>query len=772
VAEVTFEEVPDGGLLRWNGEPGVLVELHRAPGANAVLLARDARRRLAELGGRTEGGVHLRVVRDRSREVTGALAQLAVAGLLGLALGTVVLRFLLGSWRPTLALLVVVPASIVIAFGGFYLFGVSLDVVSLAGLALAAGMLVDGAVVVLESIEVARHRAAEGGYRGGDGDDGDGDDPVIRGTRQIALPLVAGFLTTAVVFLPLIYLRGLARAFFGVQAFAIVTTLAVSLALSLTLVPVLARRLARGGRPGVGRSPGRGTYLRLLRRALERPAAVVAAALLLLAAAAALLPALPRELMPEGPSRALRLEYRLPPGTSVAAAAERVVALEGAVGGEGLRGGATQTLSIYRGPEQADTREDEKGELELIFPDPTTASRRRPAVTAALATVPGVVGRVEPRRSAVASAVERSSRRLEVEATAATEARARRLAERLAERLGDTTGDDAVAVAGDADFRRGRPALGVRWDRPRLARLDADAGALAAQLRAGLGDLDAGRVAIEGVEPEILLAATEPADPELLPVRPAADGGEAPRVVPLAAVAALEPRRLAPPLERSDGRPAVRVAVDRDRLAAAGVSPARLAALLAEVPRGADEELRPVGWSFEMARSFTQLRLALALALVLVFLTVAALYESLAVPVVVMTTVPVAAAGALLALAAGGQSLNVMSFLGVVLLAGIVVNNAIVLVHRAEELRGEGAGGADLGGALLAAAGERYRPILMTTLTTLLGMVPLALLGGEGVELRRALAVAVIGGLVTSFFAALFLVPVLHRALTGRRGGG
>jgi len=128
------------------------------------------------------------------------------------------------------------------------------------------------------------------GWRGGDGDDGD-DDPVIRGTRRVALPLLAGFLATAVVFLPLIYMRGLARAFFGVQAFAIVTTLAVSLALSLTLVPVLARRLARGGGPAAGRSPGRERYPRLLRSALDRPAAVVAAALLLLAAAAALLPA-------------------------------------------------------------------------------------------------------------------------------------------------------------------------------------------------------------------------------------------------------------------------------------------------------------------------------------------------------------------------------------------------------------------------------------------------------------------------------------------------
>jgi len=156
----------------------------------------------------------------------------------------------------------------------------------------------------------------------------------------------------------------------------------------------------------------------------------------------------------------------------------------------------------------------------------------------------------------------------------------------------------------------------------------------------------------------------------------------------------------------------------------------------------------------------------LILALVLVFLTVAALYESLTVPLVVMTTVPVAAAGALGVLWLSGQSLNVMSFLGLILLAGIVVNNAIVLVHRIEQLHG--AGSAPLA-AIREAAAERYRPILMTTLTTLLGMIPLAALGGEGIELRRALAVAVSGGLLSSLFAALVVVPVLYQVLVRRR---
>ena len=216
------------------------------------------------------------------------------------------------------------------------------------------------------------------------------------------------------------------------------------------------------------------------------------------------------------------------------------------------------------------------------------------------------------------------------------------------------------------------------------------------------------------------------------------------------------------PLERRNGRPAGRLELN------SGI--ARTTEILRGHVPAADEVVELGGRERELRRSFSQLALALGLALILVFLTIAAIYESLAMPLVVMATVPVAAVGAFGGLAIGGQSLNVMSLLGLILLTGIVVNNAIVLVHRAEQWRGEGLGSLE---AVRTAASERYRPILMTTLTTLLGMLPLAILGGEGVELRRALAVSVSGGLVTSWAATLLLVPVLYTwARSERKNSG
>ncbi|HEX3127087.1 MAG TPA: efflux RND transporter permease subunit [Thermoanaerobaculia bacterium] len=715
VARVSLEEVEDSTFFRLNGQEGALVRVFRAPEANAVALAARVRERVGELAARSGEGLRPVVVADRSQEVVSALEQLGIAALIGVGLGVVVLKVMLGRWRPTLALAVVVPASMLTAFAGFQLGGTSLDVVSLAGLALAAGMLVDSSIVVLEAIEVSR---AAGSPM-----------PAIDGTREISLPVIASFLTTAVVFLPLIYLQGLARAFFGVQAFAIVTSLAASLLFSLTVTPVLS-----GNAPApenLGRSPGRRAYLRLLDWALAHPAAVVLAGTATAAVAVLALAVLPRELVPDAPAHELVVRYRLAPDLAPEAArrlGQRVATIAGTTAG------ASSKMAIQL-PEEPDR--EETGQVVLTYPDAEAAHRARSAVRSALSRLPDVEAWVEPRTSAFVEPIERAGRRLEVLATATTPERAASLAGRVRERLGHNLREVGTWR------NRPRPALLLTWDATRLAELGADRARLEDQVRQGIGEVYAGRMRIDGVEPEILVRPSR--EPELLPVG-------APAIVPLRAVARLTPGLRPAVLERLDGRSAERLVFEGETR-----DPEKL---LAGLSRSADERVAPAGQALELRRAFSQLRLALALSLLLVFLTVAALYESLRLPLVVMATVPVAAGGALGLLAVTGQTLNVLSFLGLILLVGIVVNNAIVLVHRIQErlLRGEA-----MDDAIHGAARERYRPILMTTATTVAGMLPLALLPGEGVELQRALAIGVIGGMVTSTFASLLLVPVLYR---------
>jgi multidrug efflux pump subunit AcrB len=736
----------------------------------------------------------LAVVDDRSREVLGALAELGLGALFGLLLGTAVLRLILGAWRPTLGLAVVVPASLLTAFVGFSLWGAALDVVSLAGLALAAGMLVDSSIVVLEAIETARAQGAP--------------EPAIAGARQIALPVIASFCTTAVVFLPLIYLRGLARAFFGVQAFAIVTSLAASLLFSLTVTPVLAgnrgERRERGGLDektagrAVGRSVGRGHYLRLLDRVLARPFLVVVAALAVAALALLAFTRLPRELVPEAVSSDLVVRWRLAPDLTPEAARKLGVAVEElAARTAGTGGGkAPERTALQLPPPEPGEDRDETGRLFLTFPDVASAASARPRLVAALGRLPDVETWIEPRPSAFVDAIQSAGRRLEVVATAADPARAEALAARAATALGATSAARRRAASGD----RPQAAVLLSWDLARLAALGLDRAEVEAQVRQSLGDQVAGRLRLEGVEPEILVRAVEPADPRLLPVSIPASGepGSLSGVVPLAALARLVPGARPSYLERQDGRPAARRAFE----AVHGDPEVTLARMNQATKRGAGEEISLAGQALELRRAFGQLRLALLLSFALVFLTVAALYESFRIPLVVMVTVPVALGGALGLLLLAGQSLNILSFLGLILLGGIVANNAIVLVHRIEEnrravpaedadrgsvgllapsgafgssqsLRGELSHYPDpvesprdrITAAIRRAAAERYRPIVMTTICTLAGMLPLAALGGPGVELRRSLALAVMGGTLTSVFASLLLVPVLYRAL-------
>jgi HAE1 family hydrophobic/amphiphilic exporter-1 len=738
VAGVSLEEVRDGSFFHLAGREGTLVRVFRAPEANAVALAARVRERTAELGKRAAAGLRVQVVADRSAEVVAALRAMGIAALIGLALGVAVLRLLLGRWRPTLALAVAVPASMLATFSAFHLCGVPLDVVSLAGLALAAGMLVDSSVVVLESIETARARGEA--------------EPEVAGTKQIALPVVAGFLATAVVFLPLVYLQGLARAFFGAQAFAIVASLAASLLFSLTVTPVLARDRRAGA--SRGRTPGRAAYLRLLDGALARPIVPVLAAVAATGIALLALAALPRELVPDAETRDLVVRYRLPPDLAPEAARRLGAAVEArtATALEGTRAGRLAWQSAESDVEASEA--EETGRIELRFADPASAAQARRRLRAALARLPDVEVWVEPRTSAFLQSIEQAGRRLEVVASAATPERAAALARRAEDRLRSTAGLREAGLHRDRD----RAALLLSWDVPRLASLGADRDRLEQQVREALTDQTAGHARIDGTEADIVVRPTEQEDPALLPVA-ASSRAEGAGVLPLGALARLDPGARPPALEREDGLPAVRLAFD------GGLKGNDPAELLRGVARAADERVAPGGQALELRRAFGQLRLALALSLLLVFLTVAALYESLTTPLVVMTTVPVALGGALGLLAAAGQTLNILSFLGLILLAGIVVNNAIVLVHRIEDHLRAGSG---VDEAVRQAGAERYRPILMTTLTTVAGMLPLALLGGEGVELRRSLALAVIGGMTLSTFASLLLVPVLYRFIRYR----
>lgn len=687
LATIALKEVADETEFRTADAPGVLLRVHRAPNANAVALARAVRGRIDDLTPRMRN-VQLRVVADRSSEVTRALAELVFGALAGVLLGTLILRWILGHWRPTLALAVVVPVALLASFTAFYATGIPLDVISLAGLALATGLLVDNSIVVLESIETARD--------------------VARGTRQIIVAVVASSITLVVVFAPLLYLKGLARAIFGEQAIAVVASVAASLLLSLTLTPVLAQR---GGIASSPRNPGQRRYLELLQRALERPRRAIAIAVVatLLTIATGWL--LPHELFARGAAREVVIEMPAQLRFDLWARVRRAV---------------TNARSLTM------TKSEELQSVTATFASTDDAER---AAALLRRELPGAEVRL--RGSAIIEAVGGDARGTEVVLSAPTEAEVANLEKRLL-----ATVKTALPPQRGRNLRE--TALFLQWDEARLASNGVDRRSLERDVRAALGELDAGRADIGIAESEIHLLPTR----GVVPVRL---GGA---IVPLTAAAGVRIAERAPVILHDDGRPARRLLLHEPP---------------AVQPRGT-ERIRIASHARELADAQAQLRLAAILAVILLYLTVAAFYESLLVPLLVMAALPFAAGGGLLSLLVTGQSLNIMSIIGLIFLGGVVVNHTVVLIDRAEQLR---RAGIDELEAIRRAAADRYRPVMMTTVTAILGMLPLALIGGDGVELRRAVAIVVIGGLVTATAGTLLLIPLLHRAIEPlrRRGG-
>jgi hydrophobic/amphiphilic exporter-1 (mainly G- bacteria), HAE1 family len=699
---------------------GVLLRVYRAPNANAVALARDVRNRVRDLGSRLRD-VQVRVVVDRSGEVSRALAELAIAALFGVLLGTLILRWMIGHWSPTLALAVVIPAALLASFTAFYAAGIPLDVISLSGLALATGLLVDNSIVVLESIETARTTGAR--------------DAVLSGTRQIILAVVASSITLMIVFAPLLYLRGLARAIFGEQALAVVVSVAASLVLSLTLTPVLARRQQVSASP---RHPGLKQYVALLERAIAQPARALLIGAALIAAGLAIGLLLRRELFARGAERDVVIEVRTSPDLDPTIARTRL----GDVWSAALSAIERQSLTSMW---LTQTASDKPATIDMQFASARDANAALDRIRPRLATLDAARATVRLRPSAFIEAIGGDADRVELIPSASTETEA----EQLARRVIDAMRRNGFRLADDTRSSDRRLALTLQWDERLLAENNTNRRTIEGDVRSALGNLDSGQADIASAEPAIRLL---PTTPEELAVTPVHIGNA---VAPVSAVAALHLTPRAADVFRDERRPARRLLFEGNDVDAAN------RAIAAVAPQGS-ERIRLSGHARELADSFAQMRLALLLASILLYLTVAAFYESFLLPLPVIAALPFAAAGALAALFITGQTLNIMSLLGLIFLGGVVVNHTVVLLDRVEHLR---AAGVPEDEAIRRAAADRYRPVIMTTLTAIVGMLPLAMFGGPGVELRRSIAVVVIGGLSTATIGTLVLIPLLHRAL-------
>lgn len=777
-------------IIRLNGLEAVEIALYKEGDANTVATSRAVAERIETLRRELPEGLALELVDDQAAFIRAALAEVRQAAMLGALLAIAVVGLFLRERRATAIIAVSVPVSL---FGAFFLMeqvGIGLNLMSLGGLALATGMVVDGAIVVLESI--ARHRAESGTSAAASAAEGAG---------RVAAAVTASVLTTVAVFLPLVFVEGVAGQLFRDQALTVSFAMLASLFVALAVIPMLASREGSGSvtLAEEGAPPGRlraflrlplvllasvvaglrvvldrsgrlldplgerfaGLYLRLARgyaaalpRVLKHKARWLAAAALSFLVAVGAVPLLGFDLVPQFIQDRFHLTVRLPPGTPLA----RTDALAAELAREEAgRAPVTTIYGVSGLGARLDANPVEAGEnvARLLIVLEAGAGRRGEAeamarLRQALAARPGV--ELEFARPALFDL----ARPLEVELVGHDPSALRMASERLMARL--------AATGRFTDLRstieRGQPEVRIEFDQDRLASLGLTSRQVADQVvRAVRGEV-ATRLRSEDRRIDIVVRLSGERRASVEDLAQLLVNPQSARPVRLASVARIAVDEAPSEIRRVNQQRVAVVAgqyLHRDLASAI----AEVEAILAD-PLAPGVSARPGGQSGELAASRDSLVFTLMLAVFLVYLVMAAQFESLLHPFVILLTVPLAVIGVVASLLVTGLPMSAMAMIGLILLAGIVVNNAIVLIDRINQHR---VAGMARRAAILQAADERLRPILMTTLTTVIGFLPMALAGGEGAELRRPLAIAVVGGLSVGTLLTLFVIPALYEAL-------
>lgn len=751
IAEVRDGVMDRRGLVRLDGTETLLLLVERKADANVVRAVEEIRTVLAELEEEHER-IALDVVVDESTFIRAAIGGVTQAVMLGGILAIVVLLVFLKRVRVLLAAAIAVPLSVAVTLVLFEPLEVTFNLISLSGLALGAGMLVDNAIVVIENISRLREQ-------------GQGPLEAARnGVSEVAGAITASTLTTIAVFLPITLVEGLAGRLFRDQSLAVVCSLLASLLVALTVVPLIVSRekqsTVRGERESRFGARLLAGYERALSWSLDHRWTVVMLCALMLMGAGLLITNLPREVIPKTEQGRIDVRITLPTDADLTMVSARASEIESQAKS---RGWAERVLADLGERDQArldlDPRPPYEGDITLLLPPGQRADEILSDVQSL--DLPNDVSikvqRVETQLEQLLTTSDAdilidlvSEERRDAENVVA---RVQQLLEVRPE-LANVRRTDAASV----------PTYQLGFKRDVMNRFGVTAGALTAYLEAGARGSEATTLKTVNEEVPIVIRSRHIDSIERLLAEqiPARDG-----LMPIGEFVTATSVPLPAALIRVEQASVIRLTAD----VAQGYDLGRAISAVNGVTRDAlpiTVRSRVGGAAEVFQQSLFGVGLSLALSLLLVYLILAAQFENLVQPLIILVSVPLAAAGVSFVLALTGQSINLMSLMGAVVLVGIVVNDAIIKTDFINQRR---AAGMPIREAILAAGRDRVRPILMTTITTVLGLLPLAMGFGQGAELRAPLAIAIVGGLTSATILTLFIVPVLYSIVVRKKTG-
>ncbi|MFP4199797.1 MAG: efflux RND transporter permease subunit [Clostridia bacterium] len=757
----TTEEVKS--MTRLDGEPSIALSVSKESGANTVTVSNRVDAAMEDLAGELPAGLRVAEVMDQGRFIVAAIRRVFSNAMIGGALAIAVLFAFLRDWRSTMVTALAIPFAAIVSFTFTSFAGLTMNLLSMGGLALGIGMMVDNAIVVLENVF---RKLDEGGSVVA---------AAVEGTSEVAAAITASTLTTLSVFLPIIFTEGLAAEIFSDLSLTVSAALGASLLIALIGVPLFASRLLRqrgvedvGTRQWHARGFPR-RYGRFLEWSLQNRGWIMVFLVISLVVGAISVPFIDTAFLPQIDDGQIMVDVELPAGTALFRTdsvmeeleseyreipeVDSILTYSGTTVGLGIGGADSATgqiqVTLVEQAQRSRTSEQVGEEIREISRDvPGCEVSVTSGMFASMAgsTLGGYGG----------PSIEVAFRGDDMDVL-------EDITDEMAQSIGEMAGTYDVRTS----FDEGAPELRLVVDRLKAANLGVTPAQIAQTVRtASVGEV-ASRYRVTGAEKDILLIFEEDSvtDREGLLSIPIHLGGG--RVVPLMEV--VESQEEVGP-----------TAIDRIDQSRSGTVTARVfgrtgSEVNAEVARIAEAMNLPPGYTVDLEgeqalieESFGTLAWVAVLGFLLMYLIMSAQFESFAFPLSVIFTVPMSLTGIAAVLAITGRTFDVSAFVGLIVVMGIIVNNAIVMVDYANQLR---RGGMPRREAMVLAGTVRMRPVLMTALTTVLAMVPLALGVGEGTEMQVPLATAVMGGLSVGTVLTLVVLPVMYTLIDDLTGG-
>jgi HAE1 family hydrophobic/amphiphilic exporter-1 len=754
VATVTLGNKEPANIVHFNGERCVGLAIYKETKFNTVKAVEQINEALVTIE-KALPGYSLQQVTNQGRFISNAIGEVQNTALLGILLAVFILFLFLRRLGTTLIVSIAIPISIIATFNLMYFNDLTINIMTLGGLALGAGMLVDNAIVVLENI----FRNHENGMNV--------KDAAINGTAEVGGAITASTLTTIIVFLPIVYLHGASGELFKDQAWTVAFSLVSSLLVAIFVIPALYHRFYKNQKaPVKKRSLKMGGYSRFLDRILKIKWVVVLLAVILVAGSFLLVPRIGAEFMPRTETREFTMNLKLQEGTELKRTESTVKNIESIL--TEYLGDNLEKLYSHSGPSTSISggvtsifEGDNTAQIKVILTDKTTISTDQVIETMDKLTdnISGLEVSFSEEQSALKSILGTDEAPLVVEVKGEDLGEIETIVNQVKEKMTGIEGLFNVQTS----IEDGAPEVEVHVDRIRAGMYNIDINTVITQIQDQLEGKNAGQMEKGGEMRDITIKVPEKGlnDIHNLTIT---SGTQVFRLSEIADISyGVSPKEIHRKNQSRTGRVIAHLdeGLPLDQVAAK----IRLETASIELP--ANYRILVTGEEEKRQESMSSLGFALLLSVILVYMVMASQFESLIHPFTILLTIPLAVVGSILIFFALGKTFNIMALIGVIMLAGIAVNNSIILVDRINQLIREGMNRRE---AILQAGQQRIRPIFMTSITTVLALLPLTFGFGESASLRSPMALAVIGGLVTSTLLTLVVIPCVYDILDRIKG--